>query len=42
MLHPPTICLPACLQDDTDHQRELYASIVNQLLMGYLNSPAGK
>ena len=30
------------LQDDADHQQELYASIVNQLLMTYLMSPAGK
>ena len=37
------LCLYACLgQDDADHQRQLYASVVNQLLMAYLMSPAGK
>lgn len=29
------------VQDDADHQRELYASIANQLVMTYLVSPAG-
>ncbi|KAL4441042.1 hypothetical protein ABPG77_010473 [Micractinium sp. CCAP 211/92] len=29
------------MQDDADHQRELYASIANQLVMNYLMSPAG-
>ncbi|KAL4457392.1 hypothetical protein ABPG75_012257 [Micractinium tetrahymenae] len=29
------------MQDDADHQRELYASIINQLVMNYLMSPAG-
>lgn len=41
--NPPIAALSnAALQDDADHQRELYASIVNQLLMTYLMSPAGK
>ena len=30
------------MADEADHQRELYAGIINQLLMGYLGSPAGK
>lgn len=29
-------------QDDADHQRQLYASILNQLLMTYLMSAAGR
>lgn len=33
--------LPRAAQDDADHQRELYASIANQLVMNYLMSPAG-
>jgi hypothetical protein len=30
------------MQDDADHQRQLYASILNQLLMTYLMSQAGR
>lgn len=30
------------MQDDADHQRELYASVAHQLTMGYLMSPAGR
>jgi hypothetical protein len=30
------------LQDDADHQRQLYASIINQLIMAYISIPVGK
>ena len=29
-------------QDDADHQRELYATILNALLMNFLDSAAGR
>jgi hypothetical protein len=29
-------------QDDADHQRELYATILNQLLMNFLDSSVGR
>jgi hypothetical protein len=37
-----TACLYYALQDEPDHQRELYASILNQLLMNFLMCTAGK
>ncbi|KAL4853554.1 Nuclear pore complex protein NUP205 [Chlorella vulgaris] len=30
------------MQDDADHQRQLYASIINQLIMAYISIPVGK
>lgn len=43
-----TCCLPMCcarcaaLQDDAEHQRELYATILNQLVMNFLDSSVGR
>ena len=37
-----TACLHCAPQDEPDHQRELYASILNQLLMNFLMCTAGK
>jgi hypothetical protein len=38
----PPACLHCAPQDEPDHQRELYASILNQLLMNFLMCTAGK
>ena len=43
MYPPPTRTVPtSVLQDEPDHQRQLYASILNQLLMSFLMCTAGK